>query len=184
MVEIKRAKELDPLSLIIRLNLALVLMASGELEAAVEECKESIEMNPNSPRGYTFLGLAYQKQGRYEEAIAEYRKAIKLSGRESICLTLLGECYGVAGKRAEARIILKELEEKYTKGESNGLYLANVCAVLGEKDRAFYWLEKDFQGRNGLLGRLPYSPVFYTLRELLQSDPRWDDLLRRIGIPQ
>lgn len=81
-------------------------------------------------------------------------------------------------------MILQELEEKYAKGESNGLYLASVCAGPGEKDQAFAWLEKDFQARNGMLSRTSYSPVLYTLRDVLRSDPRWGDLLRRIGLPQ
>jgi DNA-binding winged helix-turn-helix (wHTH) protein/TolB-like protein/Flp pilus assembly protein TadD len=184
MDEIKRAQQLDPLSPVISVNVALVHMAKGELEAAIEECKKIIELEPNFPRGHSFLSLAYQKQGRYEQAIVGYRKAVELSGRASAYLSELGEGYAVAGKRAEALVILKELEEKYAKGESNGIYLASVCAGLGEKDRAFYWLEKDFQARSGILSRIPYTPVFYTLRDLLQSDSRWGDLLRRMGVPQ
>lgn len=184
MEEIKRAQQLDPLSHVINVNVALVHMAKGELEAAIEECKKIIELEPTFLRGHSFLSLAYQKQGRYKQAIEGFRKAVELSGRASAYLSQLGECYALAGKRAEALRILKELEEKYARGESNGIYLASVLAGLGEKERAFYWLEKDFQARSGMLSRIQYTPVHYTLRDVLQSDQRWGDLLRRIGLPQ
>ena len=73
---------------------------------------------------------------------------------------------------------LKELEEKYAKRESAALNLAAVYAGLGEKDQAFAWLDKDFQSRNGTLAQITFLPTFDALR----SDPRYVDLLRRMGL--
>ena len=84
----------------------------------------------------------------------------------------------MTGRRAEALSILKELEEKYKKGESSGQFLAGVYAGLGDKDQAFAWLEKDFQQRSGQLPTIAWRLHFDGLR----SDPRFVDLLRRMGL--
>ena len=86
----------------------------------------------------------------------------------------------ISGKRADALAILKELEGKYEKHEALGSDLATVYAGLGEKDQAFAWLEKDFQARSGQLARTRWETPFESLR----SDPRYADLLRRMGLPQ
>ncbi len=92
----------------------------------------------------------------------------------------MGYGYGVTGKRAEAIAVIKELEEKYARKEAVGRYIAAVYAGLGEKDKAFEWLEKDFQTGNGELGNIrwaiPYEP--------LHDDPRYKVLLRRMNLPE
>jgi hypothetical protein len=80
--------------------------------------------------------------------------------------------------------ILKELEEKYDRREALGQNLAGVYAALGEKDQAFAWLEKDFQAGSGFLPMIAQNEKYGVMREKLSSDPRWNDLLRRIGLPQ
>jgi hypothetical protein len=109
--------------------------------------------------------------------MAELQKAVEVTGRASQELGVLGYGYGVMGKRAEAMAVLRELEEKYARRESPGLYLAEVYAGLGEKDQAFAWLEKDFQARSSLLNVLTVFPL-----ESLRDDPRYTDLLRRVGL--
>jgi len=84
------------------------------------------------------------KKGRNAEAIANLEKAVELSNRASEALLFLGYGYGVTGRHAEAIAIVKELEEKYSRKESNGQNVAAVYAGLGEKDKAFEWLEKTF----------------------------------------
>jgi Flp pilus assembly protein TadD len=122
--------------------------------------------------------LAYLKEARYSEAIAELQKAVELSGRERWPLRDLGYGYAISGKRAEAEAIIKELVGKYENGRALGQDLAAVYAGLGEKDQAFAWLEKDLQTRSGLLGWTRWTPAFESLR----SDPRYADLLRRMGL--
>jgi hypothetical protein len=90
-------------------------------------------------------------------------------------------CYAAAGNRDRAQAILKELKEKYDRHEALGYHIAAIYGALGEKDQAFAWLEKDFQAHIGTLPGIAYDPAMH---DALSSDPRWDDLLRRIGLPQ
>ena len=175
--EIKRAHELDPLSLIIGTTVTYAYLAEGDAKFAGAQSKKVVELDPNFSRGHEYLGLAYLKEARYSEAIAELQKAVELSGRERWPLRDLGYGYAIFGKRAEAEAIIKELVGKYENGRALGQDLAAVYAGLGEKDQAFAWLEKDFQTRSGLLAWTRWAPAFESLR----SDPRYTDLLRRMG---
>jgi len=178
MAEIKRAQLLDPLSPVISGNVVIRYSLRGDYNSVIEGSKKIIELDPNYPRVHTDLGWAYLKQGREQEAISELQKAVDLSGRASFELAYLGSGYAALGKRAEARSVLKELEEKYARQESGGMYLAAVYGGLGEKDQAFAWLEKDFQARSSLL----YYSTGYPIFESLWGDPRYTDLLRRMGL--
>jgi adenylate cyclase len=178
MAEIKCAQQLDPLSPIISVNVGNQYLLKGDLDAGTEEYKKVIELDPNFPRALDDLGYAYLKQGREQEAIVELRKAAEVSGRASEELSYLGYGYGVLGKRAESLAVLRELEEKYSRRESPAMRLAAIYAGLGEKDQAFAWLEKDFQARIGLLTFITILPVYAPLRD----DPRYTDLLRRMGL--
>jgi tetratricopeptide (TPR) repeat protein len=184
VAQIRMAQRLDPLSSRINIEISHIRISQGELDGAQEAAKNVIELDPNFPLAYRVLGAVYLRQRRYDEAIAEFKKAVELSGRASWYLAGLGECYAIAGDSAGARAILKELEEKYDRREANGQMMAVVHAALGDKERAFAWLEKDFQARSGLLPTITYAFWNDTLRERLSSDPRWSDLLRRIGLPQ
>ena len=178
MVEIKRAQELDPLSLIISTDLQELYLNLGDLNSALEQCQKTIQLDPYYPAGHADLGLVYLKQGRQAEAITEFQKAVELSGRSSDMLSSLGAGYAIAGNHAKALAVVKELEEKYAKHEAIGQNLARVYANLGDKDQAFNWLEKDFQARSGVLGRIRALPEL----EPLRSDPRFADLRRRMGL--
>jgi serine/threonine-protein kinase len=175
--EIKRAHELDPLSLIIGTTVTYAYLAEGDAKFAIAQSKKVVDLDPSFSRGHEYLGLAYLKERRYPEAIAELEKAVELSGRERWPLRDLGYGYAISGKRAEAGAVIKELVGKYEKGRALGQDLAAVYAGLGDKDQAFAWLEKDFQAHSGLLGWTRWSPAFESLR----SDPRFTNLLRRMG---
>jgi TolB-like protein/Flp pilus assembly protein TadD len=178
MAEVKRAHELDPLSLIIGTSLTYAYLVEGEVNSAIAQCKRVIDLDPNFPRAHEYLGLAYLRQGSHSEAIVELQKAVELSGRERRPLRDLGYGYAISGKPAEAQAVIKELVGKYEKGQAIGQDLAAVYAGLGDKDQAFAWLEKDFQARSGLLAWTRWTPAFESLR----SDPRFADLLQRMGL--
>ena len=178
MAEIKRAQQLDPLSPIISANAGNLYVLKGDLNPAIEEFKKVIELDPNFPIARDFLGCAYLRQGHEQEALAELQKGVEASGRASQELGFLGYGYGALGKRAEAMVVLKELEGRYARKESPAMHLAAVYAGLGEKDQAFAWLERDFQARTGLLIFITTLPEYDNLRD----DPRYTDLLRRIGL--
>lgn len=178
LTEIKHAQELDPLSSIIGINVGINNLLKNDPNSVIEQNNRIIELDPSFPRAHEDLGFAYLKQRRYEQATTEFQKAVELSASTSNFLSSLGYCYAVTGKRAEALQILKELEEKYAKREANAQYLASVYVGLGDKDQAFAWLEKDFEQHSGILPRITWWFSFEDLR----SDPRYADLVRRMGL--
>ena len=180
VAEGRRAQELDPLSQVINVNLAVYSLRKGELDAAINQCRRVIELSPNLPDPHNVLAHVYRRQGRHEEAIAEFQRAAELSGSPA-SYAPLGYGYAVAGRRSEALAILREVENRYARREARGAQIAWVYAGLGDKDQAFQWLERDFQARSGVLaGSLISQPYLDTLR----SDPRYADLLRRMGLPR
>jgi TolB-like protein/Tfp pilus assembly protein PilF len=176
---IQRAHELDPLSGVISINVAQTYMIRKEYQAMAENSLKVIDLDPAYPGGYVVLGLAYLKLGRNAEAIASLQKGVELGNRASPNLAVLGYAYAVTGNRTEAIGILRELEERYAKREASGGNLSGVNAGLGDKDKAFEWVEKAFQDRSGELGGIRYAIPAETLRD----DPRYKDLLKRMGLP-
>ena len=179
VVIIKRGHEIDPLSSIISSNLSELLLLKNDPNAAIENTLKIIELDPNFAEAYRSLGQSYLKLGRNAEAITSLEKAVELSNRAGTPLMTLGYAYGVAGKRTEAAVIAKELEEKYARKETVAMYAAGVYAGLGDKDKAFEWLEKAFQNKEDLgftRWRIHYGP--------LRDDPRYKDLLKRMGLPE
>ena len=182
MSEAKRAQELDPLSLIIGQNVAQnYLLLRGDRNSAIEEARRLIDLDPNYPRAHEVLGWAYLKQGHNSEAIGELQKAVDLSsGKDRRIFSSIGYAYAISGKREQALSLLKELEARYERHEAHGKDVAAVYAGLGDKEQAFAWLERDFQARVGQLSRIRWEMPYESLR----SDPRFADLLRRMGTPQ
>jgi TolB-like protein/Flp pilus assembly protein TadD len=177
---IKRAQELDPLSSVIAVNITRLYQLQNDHQEAIENSLKLIELDPNFGPAHQYLGLSYLKLGKNAEAIAEMEKAVELSNRSGISLGDLGYVYASTGKRAEALSLIKELEAKYAAREAIGQYPAAVYLGLGDKDKAFEWLEKDFQARNGKLGEIRWQIQFETIRD----DPRFNDLLKRMGLPE
>jgi serine/threonine protein kinase/tetratricopeptide (TPR) repeat protein len=176
--EIKRAQELDPLSIVINTNVAQVYLAKGDANSAIEQGKKVIELDPNYPGGHRILAQAFARQGQYAEALAVLQKAIESSGRASEYQSYQTYLYAISGKRAESLANLKQLEERYARHDLIGFDLAMVYTGLGDKDQAFAWLEKDLQTRSGLLPYVRWDPFF----EPLRSDPRFANLMKRIGL--
>lgn len=125
------------------------------------------------------LGDALLSQGRTDEAVENLKKAVDLSGRGGRELASLGYALAVQGNRSEAGEIAKELEALYAKRETTAMALAAVYTGLGEKDKAFEWLEKCFQAGDTRLVEIRWHFSFQSLR----SDPRYADLVKRMGLP-
>ena len=180
MVEYQRAQELEPLSLIINANLAEGYLSKGDFQAAVEQCQRTIDLDPNWYYVRLVLAIIYLKQGRNPEALVEAEKSVELSKRQSNALGVLGLVYGQIGKRGEATALVEELEKRHAQGQANAYDSARVYVGLGDKDKAFAWLEKDFETHNATMPGFLYMPPLLDLR----ADPRFQDLVRRIGFPE
>jgi serine/threonine protein kinase/tetratricopeptide (TPR) repeat protein len=179
-VAIKRAQELDPLSGVIAVNVSRMYQLQNNHDASIKNSLKIIELDPNFGPAYEYLALSYVKQGKNAEAIAAGEKSVELTNRSGIALGDLGYVYAVTGKRAEAMAVIKELEGKYARKEAVGQYIAPVYAGLGDKDKAFEWLEKDLEARDGKLAEIRWQIDL----ETLQDDPRFKDLMKRMGLPQ
>jgi TolB-like protein/Flp pilus assembly protein TadD len=177
---INRAHELDPLSSVISVNISRMYQIQNNHEASIENSLKIIELDPNFGPAYQYLGLSYLKQGRSAEAITALKKAVELTGESSISLGDLGYVYAATGKRTEALTIIKQLEDKYERKQAIGQYIAPVYLGLGEKDKAFEWLERDFQARDGKLPEIRWQLQFDSLRD----DARYKDLLKRMNLPE
>jgi serine/threonine-protein kinase len=176
--QITLALELDPLSPILQVNLASVYRSKGDFESAMTAGQKVAELDPNFSLAHETIGFVYIKQQKYAEAIEAFQKDVDHT-RSSYALSTLGYGYAVAGMRDEALAILRELEEKYNRREALGQYPALVYAGLGDKDKAFEWIEKDFQARSGALDFVIATSRF----DSIHSDPRFADLRRRMGLP-
>ena len=133
-------------------------------------------MDPNFGLAHNHLGQAYLQKHMNDDAIAELRQAVKLSGGSATCLANLARAYVASGKRSEASQILNELKTRSSASQSYAPEIAIVYGALGDTDRAMSWLEKGFEERfnPGVLIRPGLDP--------LRSDPRFEDLVRRVGL--
>lgn len=178
--QIKRAEEVDPLSLVIINNVAENHIDRGDLNTATRECQRLMDLDPNFWPLHQTLGIVLVKQGRYAEALVEAQKSSEAANRSNAPLALLGHIYGKLGRRREAEAVIKELEQRYTDKQADGRDLVIVYVGLDDKEKAFSWLEKAFKDHSVFLAFLKLEP----LMEPLHSDPRWKDLERRVGISQ
>jgi TolB-like protein/Flp pilus assembly protein TadD len=178
--EIRRAEELEPLSLIFINNIAEMNIDRGELDAASNLCQRMMDLDPNFWAAHQTLGIVLVKQGRNAEALVEAQKSIELSNRSNAALALLGHVYARLGRRGDEEVVIKELEERFANKAADGRDIAIVYTGLGETDEAFNWLERAFQDHSVFMAFLNLEPLF----DPLHADPRWADLKRRVGLSQ
>ncbi|HYV05922.1 MAG TPA: tetratricopeptide repeat protein [Blastocatellia bacterium] len=178
--EIKKAQELDPISLVKLTGLAQVLLMARRYDEALEVCRRALEMDPNLGFAHWLLGLTYMYKGSYEPAILALQKSIPLSEGSPDESASLAHAYALAGKRTEARKILEELKQQAKLKFISPGTIADLYGALGERDQAFALLDKAVEERDNMVVLLKVEPMFDPLR----SDPRFTDLLRRVGFPE
>jgi tetratricopeptide (TPR) repeat protein len=178
--EIRLALDLDPLSRVINLNLARILHFARQFDDAIKQCKKTIEMFPDYVIAHRRLGMSYGEKDMFEEADAEFKKALALSHNDSETMSARAYAYARAGRVQDAREILDRLNEYAKEAYVSPYSLARVHVGLDQFDEAFECLERTYQERHGILAYLKVEPVFDRLR----SDPRYGELLRKMGLSQ
>jgi tetratricopeptide (TPR) repeat protein len=173
-----RALQLDSISPFVNGNVASIFYYSHQYDRVIEQSNKMLEMDHNSTQAHAWLGYGYLQKGLYEQAIREMQ--IGFDPQSGDGLAQLGYAYAVAGRKSEALKALAELQALSGRKYSSPVRVARIYAGLGDKERAFEWLEKGFASRSDHLTQLKTDPTFDSLR----SDPRFADLLRRVGLPQ
>jgi len=176
--EIDQARALDPLSVIINANIGLNYYYAGQADRAIEAERKALELDPNSAFVYEYLGMAYLQKGMDREAIAHLQKAVDLSHGLPLYQAELAYIYAAAGDRAQADRILTNLESRSKRQYVSSYSMAVAYVGLGKRDAALAQLQKAYDEREDQVGLLKIEPLF----DSLHSDPRFQELLRRIGL--
>jgi serine/threonine-protein kinase len=176
--EARRTFELDPLSLITSSHQGWIFYLAGQYDQALERSRKALVLDPNFFAARRYAGLAYAQKGQFDQAIDELRRAVSLSSGSALMKAELANVLAVAGKKAEAEQALEELRQMSTQRHVSSYMFALIYAGLGENDEAFRWLEKAFEERAEYLVYIKVDPRMQGLRQ----DPRFADLVQRIGL--
>jgi serine/threonine-protein kinase len=176
IAEIKHSVELDPLSLQDNRVLGQAYYFARQYDQAIEQFRKTIELDPNFPGGHEFLGEVYLHKSMYREGIAEIEKELMAFPNSTGTLAELGYAYALEGRKDEAQRVLDQLNERSKQKYVSAVSRAIIYAGLGEKDKAFEWLEKAYEERS--IGAVKVNPIY----DPLHSDPRFADLLRRMNL--
>jgi len=176
LAELKRALELDPLSLIIQTNLGVAYLHNSRIDEAIAHFRKAIELDGTFHYAQRSYGLALELQGKIPEAISYYEKAASLT-EAPIELGMLGRIYGIVGRKDEAHKILERLRQSRAQRYTAAYSLALVALGLGDKAEALHWLEEGYRDRDGdALGVIRVDPPLASLH----GDPRFEALAEKI----
>jgi TolB-like protein/DNA-binding winged helix-turn-helix (wHTH) protein/Tfp pilus assembly protein PilF len=177
IIEMRKAENLDPLSLIINADLAELLALAHSYDESIRQSRKTIEMDPNFALAHSQLAQAFLQKHMYDEAVAEMQIAVRLSANSPTCIANLARAYVAAGKKSEAMKLLSDLKKRSNSTYSNAAEIAMIYASLGDADQAMTWLEKGYEERfnPGVLLRPAFDP--------LRSDLLFQNLLHRVGLP-
>ena len=174
---ILRARELDPLSLIIQVNVANIFLLSREYDRAIAECRKALEMEPNFVTARWVLGRAYEFSGQFPEAVDQFQRGLAVEPESTLLRAALARAYALSGARRRAESLLGELSATASQRYVSRVDLALVHAALGQIDEAFASLEQAVRER----GKLMYPKVDPGY-DSLRGDPRFGALLRTLGL--
>jgi TolB-like protein/DNA-binding winged helix-turn-helix (wHTH) protein/Tfp pilus assembly protein PilF len=180
VAEVKRARQTDPLSAIINTDVAEILYFARRYDEALQQARATIEMDPNFAHAHRVLEGIYEEKHMFPEAIDEGQRAVAVSGGDVWMLLELANTYARAGKRTEMEACMRRAANRSPGGvlpDDSGT--AAIDVALGEIDRALRALEGAYRHRNGGLILLNANPRF----DSLKSDPRFQQLLQRVGLP-
>jgi TolB-like protein/Flp pilus assembly protein TadD len=180
LAEMRRAQKLNPLSIIIRTHLGLMLYRGRRYDEAIEQLRRTLEMEPDFAAAHYFLAWAYEQKGMYAETVRHLQRALTVSPSSPDRVGALGHAHAVFKRKERARKALKELHKLSERRFVSAYDFAIIHIGLGEADQAFQWLERACEERSfSMLMSLKAEPKL----DWLRSDARFQDLLRRVGLP-
>jgi TolB-like protein/Tfp pilus assembly protein PilF len=177
LAQLKHAQQLDPLSLFIATDMNVPFYVARQYDLSIEQSRKAIEMEPNFYMAHYTLAVALAQKRDYAAAIAEFRRAKSLSDVPWNDAGL-GYVYAASGKKQDALHVIADLKSKAKKRHISPYAIATVYAGLGDRPAAFEWLEKAYQERSPGMTWLKVEPMLDNVR----SDPRYADLLHRVGL--
>jgi TolB-like protein/Tfp pilus assembly protein PilF len=177
--ELRNAKKLDPLSLWVNADLALSLYFARRYDQAIVQLQSTLDMDPNFENAHWMLWTIYEQKGMHAKAVDEYLKAASEIGTTTDEIAALKKTYETAGWDGFLEQRLKQFLERSKRGYLSPRFIAEAYIDLGERDQAFEWLDKAVQSRDSVSIWLKVHPEFDPLR----SDPRFEELMRRVGLP-
>jgi adenylate cyclase len=175
----ERAEQLDPLSPRISADLGMAYYAGRHYDKTLDQERKTLRLEPGYATSYWIMGMAYEQKGKFAEATKSLDSALKLQPGNPNYLAELARSYALTGRTADARKILGDLLHPANGGIVSPFFIALVYAALGDKDQAFGWLGRSVDERSGSVRYLKVEPRLDPLR----SDPRFDALLKRVGLP-
>ena len=176
--EMKKALELEPASLVMNTFMGATLYYAGRYDEAIDQCRRTIEMDPNFAVAHWHLGLAYEQKQILDAATEEFKKAISLSGGSPLMRAALGRAYAESQKKHEANEMLNELNELEKRQYVSAYEVAKIYVALGNSEQAFQLLTKASAEHSFHLVNLNVCPQLNSVR----SDPRFQDLVQRVGL--
>jgi len=174
-----RSRQLDPLSSLSNGLNGAVLVYTRQWNAAIDQLKAAIELDPAFWFDHIYLGMAYEEKGRLPEAISEFERALDLEKDNTEIWSGLGHAFAVSGNGAEARKVLDHLKVMSAHEYVAPYNVAIIYAGLGDKDQVFPWLEQAYEDRSFYLAAALTAD---SRLDGLRSDRRLVDLLRRVGL--
>jgi TolB-like protein/DNA-binding winged helix-turn-helix (wHTH) protein/Tfp pilus assembly protein PilF len=178
LAELQRAHELDPLSLMISADAGSVFCFARQYDKCLDQLGHILDIDPNFAGAHEWRALAYEGKGMFPEALLENQAATR-GDHTPRALALLAHAYARSGDQLEAHRLVRELNKRSAREYVNPWDFALVYAGLGDKQATLSWLEKSYQARSPEMINLKIDLCF----DLLRSDNRFQDLMRRIGLP-
>ena len=178
IAESEQAVKDDPRDVMANAGLARAYLWDERYQDALSQARKTQEISGSNRHSFVSLGLAYAQLNQYPDAVRTFQEALKLYKGYSVMRGLLGYIYGLEGKRAEAQRILEQLQALPPRLPYRAYALAAVYTGLGEKDQAFHWLNESLDNHDAWIIYLKVDPQWQSLR----NDPRFDELLQRMGL--
>jgi tetratricopeptide (TPR) repeat protein len=157
-----------------------LLILQGQYDKALESSRKTLELDPNFLNAHSHIGWAYEEKKMFDEAFAAYQKGRIVEGEDKQKIEALEQAYKKGGWKGYLQKTLEFDKDEYNQGKRSAGSIAGNYALLGEYEEALKWLERSYENREDAMAWLKVGTAYNPMR----SDPRFADLIRRVGLPQ